>query len=241
MKVAPKVILLFNDADGLGSALYGALRPNSGSNLQILNNSFELSLERYGVKDREASGQILHFVNANGLYEVSILLLQNYEPPILACALNEVLISLAGADLSTMPTLVVPFIVPESKLKLENRYFVTSEKVSVYGMKLGPTTDVTQGLSSTLQKPSPSMKINHEDLSCLLHLVNVIKVPTLVLIGRSSQRLLRKSYEEELEVIYAIGEHLASISSLSFAKEKMAWKPTETSRDAEEPWRALYG
>ncbi|KAL2493619.1 hypothetical protein Fot_37376 [Forsythia ovata] len=241
MKVAPKVILLFNDADGLGAAFYGALRPNPGSNLQILNDSFELSLERYGVKDHKASGQILHFLNANGLYEVSILLLQNYQPPILACALTEVLTSLAGVDLSTMPTLVVPFVVPESKLKLENRYLVTSEKVSVYGIKLGPTTYVTQGLSSTLQKPPPSMKIYHEDLACLLHLVSVIKVPTLVLIGRSSQHLHRKIYKEELEVIHMIGEHLAGISSLSFAKEKMAWNPTKTSRDTEEPWRALYG
>lgn len=36
MKVAPKVILLFDDADGLGSAFYGALQPNLGSNLKIL-------------------------------------------------------------------------------------------------------------------------------------------------------------------------------------------------------------
>lgn len=131
---------------------------------------------------------------------MSILLLQNYEPPILACALNEVLMSLAGVDFSTMPTLVVPFVVPESKLKLENRYLVTSEEYSVYGIKLGPTTDVTQDLSSTLQKPPPSMKINHENLACLLHLANVIKLPTLVLIGRSSQHLLHKTNKEELEV-----------------------------------------
>ncbi|KAL0444917.1 UNVERIFIED_CONTAM: hypothetical protein Slati_2214400 [Sesamum latifolium] len=200
MKVAEKVILLLNGGDGFSTAIAGGLHPNPKSNFQTLIDSFELSLECYGVKDRKVSGEITHFVGSSGHYEVSILHLQNYEPPILACALNEVLLKLAGEDLSTVPTIIVPFLVPESKLKLENRYTEKSEKVSVYGIKLGPTTDVSQALSSRLQKSPPLLQINHERLAMLLHLVNVMKLPTVVLVGLSGQRISNKNSTEELEV-----------------------------------------
>ncbi|GFQ07107.1 hypothetical protein PHJA_002854800 [Phtheirospermum japonicum] len=229
MKVATKVILLLNGGDGLAAAISGGLITSPNSNLQTLKESFGLPLDSYGIKDQKASGQIIHFVNSNGHYEVSILLLQNYKPPILACALNEVLLKLAGDDLSTVPTLVVPSIVPESKLKQENKYSVKSDNGSVYGIKLGPKTDVTEALSSKLQNPPPFLQIYREDLATLLHLVNVMKLPTIVLIGQSSQ------------VICQLGEHLASVSSLSFSKDKTVQNPTKTSRDDKEAWRALYG
>ncbi|KAI3457696.1 hypothetical protein Pfo_014359 [Paulownia fortunei] len=241
MKVAEKVILLLNGGDGLAAAISGGLIPNTNSNFQTLNDSFGLPLDSYGIKDRKVSGEIIHFINSNGHYEVSILLLQNYEPPILACALNEVLLKLAGEDLSTMPTLIVPFVVPESKLKQENKYSGRSDKISVYGIKFGPTTDVTEALSSKLLKPPPCLQIYHEDLAMVLHLVNVMKLPTVVLIGLSDQRISSKNSKEELEVISQIGEHLASVSSLSFSKDEIVQNPTKTSRDSEEAWRALYG
>ncbi|KAK6116317.1 hypothetical protein DH2020_049944 [Rehmannia glutinosa] len=200
MKVAEKVILLLNGDDGLAAAISSGLNPSPNSNFQTLNESFGLPLDSYGVKDQRASGELVHFINSNGHYEVSVLLLQKYEPPILACALNEVLLKLAGDDLSTMPTLIVPSIVPESKLKQENKYSVKSDKVSVYGIKLGPTTDVTEALSSKLPKSPPFLQIYHEDLATLLHLVNVMKLPTVVLIGLSGQRISSKNFEEELEV-----------------------------------------
>lgn len=131
---------------------------------------------------------------------MSVLLLQKYEPPILACALNEVLLQLGGHHLSTVPTLIVPVVVSESKLKQENKYPRKNDKASVYGIKLGPTTDLTEALSSRFQKSPPLSQIYLEELAVLLHLVNVIKLPTVVLIGVSDQRISNKNSEEELEV-----------------------------------------
>lgn len=131
---------------------------------------------------------------------MSVLRLENYDPPILSCALNEVLLNLAGDSHSTPPTLVVPFVVPESKLKQENRYSGKSEKVSLYGMKLGPTTDVSESLSSRLQKAPLFSQIQHEELALLLHLVNIMKLPAVVLIGLTDQRISSKNTKEELEV-----------------------------------------
>ncbi|PIN11513.1 hypothetical protein CDL12_15882 [Handroanthus impetiginosus] len=228
MKVADKVILLLNGGDGVAAALAGGLQPDPSSNFQTLNDSFELPLDWYGIKDRKASGEVIHFINSSGHYEVSILLLQKYEPPILACALNEILLKLAGENLSTMPTLIVPFI-------------GKSENVPVYGIKFGPTTDVTKALSSRIQKSPPFLQIYHEELDVFLHLMKVMQPPTVVLIGLSDRHILNKNSKEEHEVICQIGEHLATVSSLSFSKEKMVQNPAKTSRDNEEAWRALYG
>ncbi|KAK4397758.1 hypothetical protein Sango_1251300 [Sesamum angolense] len=168
MKVAEKVILLLNGGDGFSAAIAGGLHPIPKSNFQTLNDSFELPLECYGVKDRKVSGEITHFVGTNGQYELNSVVI--------------VLLKFAGEDLSAVPTIIVPFLVPESKLKLENRYTEKSEKVSVYGIKLGPTTDVSQALSSRLQKSPPVLQIYHEGLAMLLHLVNVMKLPTVMLV-----------------------------------------------------------
>ena len=124
-------------------------------------------------------------------------MLENYEPPVLACALNEVLLKLAGEEQSALPTLIVPFVVPETKLKLKNRYSGKSEKVSLYGMKLGPKTDVSELLSSRLQQSPLFSQILHEELALLLHLVNVMKLPTVVMIGVTSS----KNSNEDLEVL----------------------------------------
>ncbi|KAH6780990.1 hypothetical protein C2S52_012227 [Perilla frutescens var. hirtella] len=242
MKLAEKVILLLNGGDGaVAAGIAGGLHPNPNAGFQTTKESFGLSLECYGIKDRMASGEVIHFVDSNGRCEVSLLLLENYEPPILACALNEVLLKLAGDGHSPAPTLIVPFVVPESKLKREHRYSGKSEKVSLYGMKLGPTTDVSESLSSRLQKSPQFSQILHEELAVVLHLVNVMKLPTVVLIGLTDQRISSKNTKEDLEVICQIAEHLASVSSLTFSKEKMVQSPTKTSRDGQEAWRALYG
>lgn len=126
--------------------------------------------------------------------------MENYEPPILACALHEVLLKLSGDDHSTVPTLVVPFVLPESKLKIEHKYSGKSDKASVFGMKLGPKSDVSELLSSRLQKSPPFSQICHEELALFLHLVNVMKLPTVVLIGVTGQR--SKNSNEELEVLW---------------------------------------
>lgn len=43
------------------------------------------------------------------------------------------------------------------------------------------------------------------------------------------------------QVLYKIGELLASSTGLHFSKEKVIWNPIKTSKDDEAPWRALYG
>ncbi|KAG6406969.1 hypothetical protein SASPL_129949 [Salvia splendens] len=240
--VAEKVILLLDGGNvGVAAAIAGSLHPNPSAKLQTIKESFRFSLECYGINDLTASGEVIHFVGSGGRYEVSILMLENYEPPVLACALNEVLLKLAGEEQSTLPTLIVPFVVPETKLKQEKKYSGKSEKVSLYGMKLGPTTDVSELLSSRLQQSPLFSQILHEELALLLHLVNVMKLPTVVMIGVTGQRTSSKNSNNDLEVTCQIGEHLASVSSLTFSKEKMVQSPTKTSRDGKEAWRALYG
>ncbi|KAG6417030.1 hypothetical protein SASPL_124471 [Salvia splendens] len=67
-------------------------------------------------------------------------------------------------------------------------------------------------------------QILHE-LALLLHLVNVMKLPTVVMIGVTGQCTSCKNSKEDLE----IGVHLANISSLTCSKEKMVQSPTKTS------------
>ncbi|PSS06480.1 Glycerol-3-phosphate acyltransferase [Actinidia chinensis var. chinensis] len=241
MKVAPKLIFLFKDADGFATAISDALQPNPNSNLRRLEDSFELSLERYGIKDRKASGNIVQFMDSDGNYQVTLLLMENYEPPILVCAISEVLASIKGESSSIMPTIVLPIMVPAQKLKLEGKHSKTSKKVSLYGLQTGQETDMTQSIVAKTQNPPLSLQIHHEPLACFLQLVRVSKLPTCVLIGQSGQHQLQKNLREELEMIYEMGELLTSISSMTFLRERIAWNPAKSSKDGEEPWRALYG
>ncbi|GKA73235.1 uncharacterized membrane protein [Tanacetum coccineum] len=173
--------------------------------------------------------------SSNSSLVVSILVLQKYETPVLACAISEVLSSLAEVT-STMPSLILPFILDSSKIKLERK---SSTNENIYGIQIGPQTDMTQALSSRHVKAPSSMQIHHEPLSCALQLVRVLKTSTFILVGQSGQH---KSATDDLEVICKIGETLASASSLQFVKEKVTWNPKKTSKELKkEPWRALYG
>nr|GMC77007.1 Glycerol-3-phosphate acyltransferase [Ipomoea batatas] len=240
MKVAQRVIVLFKDLHGFGAAIFHALRPNPNSDLQSREESFDLSLEKYGIKDLKASGQIVHFQAHTGLYEVSVLLLENYEPPILACALSEVLSVLAAGESSTIPTVVVPFIVPATKLKVDSKSSAIMDHALTYGLQFGPSTDATQALVSKLHTPPPSLQIFHEQLACLLQLVRVLMLPTVVLI-RKTESIHSQTSDKQLEAIYEIGEYLASFSSLCLSRERITLDPTKMCRETEEPWRALYG
>lgn len=114
--------------------------------------------------------------------------------------MNEVLLNLSGDDSSTLPTIIAPFTIPESKLKQENKYLMDSDE-GIYGVKLGPKTDVTDAFSSKLPKPPPSLQICSEGLALLLHLVNVMKFPAFVLVGRSKEHFSNKASKEELQVL----------------------------------------
>nr|XP_016474736.1 PREDICTED: uncharacterized protein LOC107796468 [Nicotiana tabacum] len=202
MKVAPRVILLFRDTSGFGTAIFEALQPNANSNLRRREESLDLSLERYGIKDQKVSVEIVHFLDGSNLYEVSVLLLENYKPPTLACALNEVLSLLVGDGSSNMPTIVAPFFVADTKLKMENRTSFGVDNISVYGLQVGVSSGLTKALITNLQGPPPSLQIFHEELACLLQLARVLKMPTLVIIGKKGQKLHCKTSEDELQVRY---------------------------------------
>nr|XP_043628983.1 uncharacterized protein LOC122600339 [Erigeron canadensis] len=231
-KTSAQVIFTFDDATA--TAIIDGLQPTSASTLTILKESLDVSLETYGIKDIKASAMITHFIDdATSIPQVSILVLQKYESPVLACAVNEVLSSLAGEG---MPTLIIPFVLEASKLKLERN---TSVVENIYGIQIGPQTDVTQVLASRHEKAPPTMQIHHEPLACVLQLVRALKIPAFILIGQIGQH---KIATDDVEVICKIGETLASASSLQFVKEKVTWNSTKTSKEQEkEPWRALYG
>lgn len=108
MKVAPKLIFLLRDPEGLVTAIADALHSNPSSSYRRLlvtplanwdfllflvsffrklmrrccfcfiigrEESFELSLEqRYGIKEQKARGQLVHFIDDKGNYQVSLFL-----------------------------------------------------------------------------------------------------------------------------------------------------------------------
>ena len=127
-------------------------------------------------------------------HQVSILVMQKYESPVLACAISEVLSSLAGEDKSNMPSLILPFVLDSLKIKLERK---NSPDEPVYGIQIGPQTDMMQTLASRHEKAPSSMQIHHEQLSCVLQLVRVLKTPAFILIGQIGQH---KTTRDDLEV-----------------------------------------
>ncbi|XP_057429031.1 uncharacterized protein LOC130722353 [Lotus japonicus] len=242
MKVAPTVVFLFRDTQGgFVSAISEALHPNPSSSFTRLEDSFELSLEGYGIKDLKASGNVIHHVDNHGIYQVSVVVMQHYEPPVLACALNEVLNEIAGDKSSSVPSLLVPFLVESSKVKGQSKSLRSDEgKPLILGIQVGQSTDVMQALLKKTQEIPSSLQIQHETLTFLLHFVRVMKLPTFFLIGQTSQHLDNKSTKQR-EIIHEIGEVLASSTGLQFSEDRVIWNPEKTSRETKEPWRALYG
>ncbi|KAK9222739.1 hypothetical protein WN944_011175 [Citrus x changshan-huyou] len=242
MKVAPKLIFLLRDPEGLVTAIADALHSNPSSSYRRLEESFELSLEqRYGIKEQKARGQLVHFIDDKGNYQVSVLLLQNYEPPALVCAISEVLAQL-NCETSTLPLLLAPFVVESSKLKGQEKSLAASEsKVSLYGLQIGLETDITQAMAARTQKAPSSLQIHCEPLACFLQLVRILKLPTFILIGQRTTSHSNKTSGGELQILHEMGDLLASNTGLSFRREKIIWNPAKESKDAQEPWRALYG
>uniref|UniRef100_A0A7N0TU50 DUF7894 domain-containing protein n=1 Tax=Kalanchoe fedtschenkoi TaxID=63787 RepID=A0A7N0TU50_KALFE len=228
MKVGLKTIVFIRDAGGFGDALSAALHPQPHSSLRRLEESFELSLEHYGIRDRKASGRIVHFVDDLGVF-------QNYETPILACAFSEVLKLIMIEQSSARSTFIFPFLVSSSKLRRDAKSIKLEDKMSLlYGVPLGSEIDGSQALAAKTQKPPPSLQINHEPLACVLHIARVLKLPAFILIGQEGQR-------QDRELIDDMGELLAGSSSLLYSKDKLVWHSVKSSQEGEEPWRALYG
>ncbi|KAK7304087.1 hypothetical protein RJT34_15119 [Clitoria ternatea] len=241
MKVAPMAVFMFKDSEGFASAILEALHPNPSSSFTRIQDTFDLSLDGYGIKNLKASGNLFHFVDDHGTYKISIVVMQHYEPPELACALNEVLNKIAGNNSSLMPTLLVPFLVESSKVKGKSITLRSDEsKRLIFSKQIGENTDIMQALlNKTLELPS-SLQIQHETFACFHHFVRVMKLPTFFLIGQISEYLDNKSTKQH-EVICVIGEILASATGLQFSEDRVVWNPKKTSGESKEPWRALYG
>lgn len=117
------------------------------------------------------------------------MLMQHYEPPVLACALNEVLNKIAGGDPSSIPTLLVPFLVESSKVKGYSKSLRSDEsRALTFGIQIGHTTDIMQTLLKKTQETPSSLQIQQENFACFLHFVRVMKLPTFFLIGQSSTK-----------------------------------------------------
>ncbi|CAI0459420.1 unnamed protein product [Linum tenue] len=233
MKVASQIVLLFKDKDGFAAAISEGLNSNPSSGFRRLEESLELPLDGYGVKGQKACGDFVHFVDNQGNYEVSLLLLEKYEPPILACALNEVLANITKGASASLPAFIVPFT-GASKLKWEPKALPPNKgQVKLYSILIGPGTNSSKITSRTEMAPA-SFHIQYEPLACFIHLARVLKLPTSVVFGHQAS-------EDELQALYQIGDLLANITGLCFLKEKVSWNPMEMSKDSKEPWRALYG
>ncbi|KAG7576435.1 hypothetical protein ISN45_Aa03g008180 [Arabidopsis thaliana x Arabidopsis arenosa] len=241
MKVAEKIVILWNDSDGFAATIADALNPNPSSPLRKLEEQIHLPLDKYGVEGSETGGSIVHFVDENGVYQVSIFLLRSYEPPVLVCAMNE-LLDLITREASTLPTIVAPFLVAASKLKFNNRsYEANNRTASLHYVQVGPETEISRLFASRIEKPPPLMQIHYEPLSCLLHLARVKRLPTSILIGQRSSSLSHKALDQDLQVIHETGELVASWTGLSFSRDRIKWSAKKTSKEEESPWRALYG
>jgi len=135
------------------------------------------------------------------LFKVSIFLLRSYEPPVLVCAMNE-LLDLITRGSSTLPTIIAPFFVAASKLKFNNRSLeANNRKASLHYVQVATETETSRLFASRIEKPPLSMQIHYEPLSCLLHLARVKRLPTAILIGQRSNSLTHKALDEELQVI----------------------------------------
>ncbi|KAK1311179.1 hypothetical protein QJS10_CPA08g01746 [Acorus calamus] len=202
MEVGPHVIVLVRDTKGFGSAIAGALHPNPNSSLTRSESKFELSLEKYGIKDSKASGDIVRFVHPNGSIELSILLLPNYEPPVAACAVNEILESILAEKTAFQPTFILPIISLVPKLNSEMGNLTSSEKnVTVFGFHVGSATKSTDALTAGIPVLPSSWRIPSESLACLVQLVRVLKLPTVMLVASSGHQQIGKTAYQEVEDI----------------------------------------
>lgn len=132
---------------------------------------------------------------------MSILLLPNYEPPIAACAVREVLSSILSDNLSGQPTIVLPFVMKSLKFNQDIIKLSSSQQeVTLYAAEIEARTDFAQDMVSEVTKISSSVQLNCEPSACLLHMVRVLRLPTVLLIASDGQSQNKRAIEYELEV-----------------------------------------
>lgn len=230
MKLASKVIVLFEDPEGFGSCIAAGLHPKPESDLVREESSLEIKLDKYGGDLPLVSGDVVHFVDSDKSPRVSILVLPNYSPPMAACAMNEVL-ALISAQNSSELTIIVPLIA---------KTLVTSG-CTLYGSEIGAKTDFSSELIQKTARPPSDLKIHCESVACLVQMVLVLNIATVLLFGSRSQGQSGKSNDSDLETIRNIGDYLAAHINLEFRKDGLKEMAPGKARAAQEPWRDLYG
>ncbi|KAL4379249.1 hypothetical protein GQ457_02G005040 [Hibiscus cannabinus] len=242
LKVASNVFFVYHDEDGFGNTIARALNPTPqpcGKVSEVLN--LELG-------DVELNGSVTQLKDKDNL-KATMVMLDHLEPSVLPRAIYSVLTKIADAEhmSSTVTTIIAPFLVPASKLKLEGRLLTTnSGRLPLYGIQVGPESDVSRAIASETQKPPPSLQIHYEPLACFLHLVRAANLPTSIIVGQRSQNPFNQALTEDLQTLCEIGELAASATGTYFQREetKTNWIPTGKAASGGgggEPWRAFYG
>ncbi|EOX93581.1 hypothetical protein QUC31_004193 [Theobroma cacao] len=245
MKVASNVFFIYDDEDGFANAIAQGLCPTP----YPYNKVFELlhlGLREYDHKYLNLTGSVAQLRDEDNA-KATMVMLHHLEPPILSHAINAVLAKIADAKRisSTVPSIVAPFLVPASKLKLEGGNLTTnSNKLPLYGIQVGPETDASRVIAAKTQKPPLSLQIHYEPLACFLQIVRAANLPTSIIVGQRSQSPFNEALIEDQETLYEIGELMASTTGTYFRREQMKtnWIPTAKSGSGgREPWRAFYG
>lgn len=241
MRFAQKILFLIRDANGFGPAISNSLNLTSDSNLTKSQSTFELSLESYGITNQKVSGDLINFFDQQGIPQVSILLLPNYQPPIAACAVKEVLSSVVSENHHETPTIIAPFIMRASKSNREIMKRSSPEnKSTLCAAEVGPRNDFIQTMIAGISTISAPLNLECEPLACLLYMVRVLSIPTVFLIASDGEFPNKLSSNYEVEALCKVGEFLADQLGLNFSKEGLKYKQVDISRPAQEPWRALY-
>ncbi|KAL6899687.1 hypothetical protein ACP4OV_006345 [Aristida adscensionis] len=240
MRVASRVLVVVRDAAGYGAALADALQPPPG--LTRESSPFELPLGKYGLDREKATGDLVSFSDSTGSPQVSIFVLPDYKPPLAACAMNEILELISSEANSSERVLIVPFITrPLSNHHGVSRATKTVQLPILHGAEIGATTDFTHSLVNGTTKPPTSLQIHSEPILCLLEMVQVLKMPAVLLVASGGQQQGKSSADSDLEVLQCVGEHLAKHIKLEFNKETVLERGIEKSPVVQEPWRELYG
>ncbi|KAJ1703854.1 hypothetical protein LUZ63_003633 [Rhynchospora breviuscula] len=230
IKLAQKVILLFQDPDGFGSSMAAAFHPKPGSDFIRQHSSFEIALDKYGANGSQVSGDLIQFLGPDGSLQVSILALPNYTPPVAACAMNEIL-SLISSHNPSKPTIIIP---------LTTKTIITPG-ITLYGAVIGAKTEFSRDLIEKTAEPPSGLKIYSEPVACLAQMAPVLDIAMILLFGARSLVQSGKSNAFDHETICNVGDHLATHINLEFKKELLKEIAQEEPRGAQEMWRDLYG
>lgn len=126
----------------------------------------------------------------------------NFEPPVAACAVNEILGSVLPENSSDLPVIIVPTFEPSLKINQESKKpKLFDSRVGIFGVEIGLVTDTTQAMLTGIPKPPSSLRLSCETLACLLQMIRVFKIPSL-LIGTNIGQQGASARAQDIEVLF---------------------------------------